>query len=298
MTEPSFIHNIEIDRGKAIDNDFPMDSRIAVGYLILSLINSGYIRDSEGVFSELFRTGRLTKHDLPHAGYRINANQIITPLQDMQWFRVYIFCERLYDTLLVAAGYSEGDYWIESVPLVDVKQYFSTEINSIMAEDNLAYIFVNGRFQRRGRAHTQSAFRRIGTVLSDTRLTQTRRHYIKARKFFDERPVPDTENCIKEAICSLEDCVQSLTQLKASRDFAGSIRKLQGLNPGQIHPSIAEGIIKLHAYRGGARGVAHAAPDGGPTTAVDAELVLSLVASYVTYLVDLYATQEDNDAPF
>ena len=56
-------------------------------------------------------------------------------------------------------------------------------------------------------------------------------------------------------------------------------------------------MIKLHGYRGSGRGVAHAALEGNRVSEIDAELVLSLTAAYITYLVDLFPDSED-EIPF
>ena len=63
--------------------------------------------------------------------------------------------------------------------------------------------------------------------------------------------------------------------------------------PGQIPPPIAESMLKIHAYRGSGQGVSHAALQGNRVEQAEAELTLSLVASYVTYLVSLYPREDE-----
>ncbi|HEY9756337.1 MAG TPA: hypothetical protein V6C97_14315 [Oculatellaceae cyanobacterium] len=162
-----------------------------------------------------------------------------------------------------------------------------------MEEENLAFHFSDGQFHRRGRLQTQKAFERVGAVLAAHRLEKVKSHYNNARKFFDTRPTPDFENCVKEALCALEACIEILTAKNASKDFEKAIRQLQGNNPNQIPSPIGEGMIKLHSYRGSGQGVAHASLQGNRVAVVDAELVLSLVAAYITYLVDLFPVAED-----
>ena len=70
-------------------------------------------------------------------------------------------------------------------------------------------------------------------------------YYSKARKFFDQRPSPDMENCIKESLCALEACVEALTGKPASNDFTKVINQLKGNDPKQIPAPIAEAMIKL-----------------------------------------------------
>jgi hypothetical protein len=51
-------------------------------------------------------------------------------------------------------------------------------------------------------------------------------------------------------------------------------------------------MIKIHAYRGSGQGVSHVAEQGTRVTELEAELMINLVAAYVTYLVDLYPYEE------
>ena len=169
---------------------------------------------------------------------------------------------------------------------------------TMLAEENIGYHFVDGQLQRRGRPQTQKSVQRLGAVLANSRLARVRAHFNKARKFFDERPEPDAENCVKEAVCALEASAEIFTGKPASRDFDRVIRQLQGNKLGEIPPPIAEGMIKLRAYRGGAQGVAHAALQGSTVSEIEAELVLSLVAAYITYLYDLFLQEEEEGIPF
>ena len=137
----------------------------------------------------------------------------------------------------------------------------------------------------------------MGSVLSDPRYARVRTHFNKATKFYTDRTAPDSQNCIKEAACALEAFVEILFGKKAAKNFDEVIRSKQGNLEGQIPPTIADGIIKLRAFRGNAQGVAHAALDGGFVSEIEAELVLNLVASYVTYLNDRFPLKEE-EVPF
>ena len=55
--------------------------------------------------------------------------------------------------------------WVLDTPLSEVKAYYTDEINTLLAEENIGYQFVNGEFQRRGRAQTQKNIQRVGVVL-------------------------------------------------------------------------------------------------------------------------------------
>jgi hypothetical protein len=129
--------------------------------------------------------------------------------------------------------------------------------------------------------------------LAQPRFGKVKYHYNKARSFFNQRPDSDTENCIKEGLCALEACLESLTGESTSKNFSKVVKHRMGNGPGQIPSPIAEGMIKLHAYRGSGQGIAHAASKGNRVTASEAELVLNLTAAYITYLADLYPEKEE-----
>ena len=243
---------------------------------------------------ELLRTGRLLAADFAFKANTPFLQQTLELLRKMEWWQVYTLCERIYRYQIREAGWrDEGNDWIVSKTKDEMRSYFSDQINDILAEENIAYQFLDGEFQRQGRAQTQRALQRVGRVLGQARLSTVRNHYNKARKFFDARPVSDAENCVKEALCALEACLEVLSGRPASKDFAKTVQQLKGNEVRQIPPPIAEGLIKLHGYRGSGQGVAHAALEGNRVTELDAELVLSLVASYISYLVDLLTEPEE-----
>jgi hypothetical protein len=307
MSSIPFNQRFGIDIAKPIDNDVPKNARIALAHFVVDLDEKNYLKGSGDhsrrhklILGELNRCGRFTGQEFEFSVSERSTllELVVGPLLSMKWWQVYTFFERCYGRLLDAVGYWDEDYqWVEDVSIAEVKKYYTDELNTILAEENLAYHFVDGAFQRRGRAQTQKSAQRVGKVLADSNLIKVLNHYNKAQRFFDERPEPDIENCVKEALCALEACLETLTGKPASKNFARAVKQRTGNNPGDIPPPIAEGLIKLHAYRGSGQGVAHAALQGSKVSEIEAELVLSLVATYVTYLVDLLRPQEE-EIPF
>ncbi|GAB4579577.1 MAG: hypothetical protein Fur0022_23150 [Anaerolineales bacterium] len=203
--------------------------------------------------------------------------------------KILYICEKLYELVKVPDD--------QAASIAEAKKVYEEAINELITEENLAYEYLNGIFQRRGRPQTQKSLKRVSAVLADERYSQARNHYNKAVKFFNERPNPDVHNSIKEAICALEAFVEIIFKKKASKNFEEAIRSQQGNKNKQIHSTIGESIIKLRAFRGNAQGVAHASLDGGYVSITEAELALSLVATYITYLYDKFAVKEE-ELPF
>jgi len=296
LSKVSFAQRFGFEKRVPINNDFPETARTALAYLLDDLANRDYekIRPKQAIIAELCRTGRQKSIDENQS--EVFFDQALWHLEKMTWEQIYTFCERAYLKLLAPIGNTNydinSDYWEEEMPLGEVQKYFEAEINNILVEENLAYHFVNGQFQRRGRAQTQKNIQRVGTVLANPDLADARNHYNRARAFFDQRPEPDVQNCVKEAVCALESCVFTLSKQSNSNNFTKTIKQIE-----KIPPTISEGIVKLYAYRGDAKGVAHAAPQGSQVSEIEAELVLSLVASYITYIVDLLTYPYD-EVPF
>lgn len=221
------------------------------------------------------------------------AEQVRCLLDKLEWWQIYTFCERVYSHCIG----DDDDISSEGMERASGdKRYFAGEVNNLLSEENLAYEFADGQFLRRGRAHTQVSLLRAGSVLGQSRLAEVRTHYNKARSFF-QVPEPDVENCVKEALCALEACLNILRPKVDWKDFVRGVERIQGNTDGKIPPPLAQAIVKLYGYRGSGQGVAHAALGGNRVTALEAEAVLSLVASFITYLVDLYP-EEKEEIPF
>lgn len=300
-----FNQRMGIENSRPVTDQLPERTRVALAHFLSDLKSKDYLVRREDVIGELLRSCRLSGEEFnfdKSDGFESNLPyqqtvQILNAADD--WWRVFVFFERAYSRLLKSSEYYD-DYkqdWIENTNISDVRKYYVEELNTILKEDNIGYQFVNGQFQRRGRAQTQKNFQQMGTVLSDPALSKVKQYYIKARQAFDEHPEPDVQNCVKDALCALEACLEIVTGKPASRDFPRVVRDLKGNEAREIPPPIAEGMVKLYGYRGSGEGVSHAAINGNRVTEIEAELVLNQIASYITYLVDLFPLQED-EVPF
>jgi hypothetical protein len=277
---------------KPISSDFPKKGRIALGYALEQLERKGLIASAGDIILEIKRVGRFTTPDIESIERDEYTTYLISLIMKLEWYQVYYFCERIYANFLKEMEYFDG-----TVATIDDAQWaFTNEINQIMEEENLAYYFENGLFYRRGRAQTQKALERVGTVLGDPRLEKVRKLFNKAKASFDKRPEADVENCVKDAVCALELCLEILLSKPVGKDFSGALKRLQGNGSKQIPVPIGESMIKLHSYRGSGVNIAHGTTEGNKVTIIEAELVLSMVATYITYLVDLMPL--DDDIPF
>jgi hypothetical protein len=282
---------LRISVGKLIDNDFPQKARIALSYLIEDLKERYYISSDERfIIRELNLIGCFVSKDFNKIIDKTFINQVFTRLQLLKWFDVLTFCERVYDKFLVEV---EDQYNNIFLSLDDVREFYSKEINNILVEHNLAFVFQNGIFERIGKPQTQKNISKVGLVLLNPKLNRVKYHFNKSLAFFNQRPNSDAENCVKEALCSLEVCVEIFAEQKVSQNFDRVINQLKGNQLGKIPSPIAEAIKKIYAYRGSGQGVAHGAIGGSRVLPVDAEVVLSVVAAFITYLSDLFSMSDE-----
>jgi hypothetical protein len=222
MSQHPFAQRHGLHHSKPIDSDFPIPTRRALAHLLLNMYDKKYLHDDWGeILTELYRTGRIAESEFGFEFDTPFSVRLQAVLPKLQWHQVYQFCERVHGRLLKSRELyiEELSTVIEDEAMPDTGKYFTDELNLILSEDNLAFHFTDGKFERRGRAQTQVSFQRVGTVLNYPILSKVRSYYSKARKFFDQRPNPDIENCIKESLCALEACVEALTGKPASNDF-------------------------------------------------------------------------------
>lgn len=295
MDKLPFNKRFGLDTGKIIDQDFPVTARNSLLHLLDELKSENAFKSSEAISREILRVAGLPKpkrNDYYYDSYFYESLE--EPLHKMEWWRIFDFIERIYEKFLTSSSYydDESNQYEEIRSQKEVKEYFSAEINQILSANGLVYQFIGGQFQRGGRAQTQKSIQRVGSVLADPKLLPVRRHYSKALQFFNQVPSPDVENCSKEAICALESCLEVMLNQPLKEGFPRKIKQIK-----EIPPSISESMIKIYAYRGDAAGVAHGTTTGSKISLLEAELLLSLIASYITYLVDVLAKPED-DVPF
>lgn len=276
---------------KLVTDDFPMEARSGLAHILADLTKKDYVADSDDLLHEVRRVRGIS--GVEFQSFDSESAEISASLNIMEWQRIYQLCERVYSRCLHEKQYWQDNEWVVPTSLDEIKKYYTEEINTLLSENSIGYEFIDGKFQRRGRAQTQKMKQRVSTVLSQPRLSRVLALYSKALKFFEMVPNPDSNNSIKEALCALEACIEILTGVKASNDFTKAVKQLQGNDPGKFPPPLIEGMIKLFGYRGGGEDITHAALGGNKVSILEAELVLNLTASYITYLVDLLPEEEE-----
>ncbi len=221
------------------DSEFPAHTRIGLWYVLSRAVElyriDGWVRITE----ELLRLHRVKK------GFTEDEASDLTYslINSLEWTKVYIFCERVYEKLLITAFGRDHD-GDEAVicPLDIVRSDFEADINQLLEEDAIVYRMKEGEFYRPGRLHFQKIASKASIALQDPGLLDARRHFIKARSFFEKAPEPDFPNAIKEAVSAMEAATKHLFPARKN-DFEKVIKGIKDASGEAIPPTIISGLL-------------------------------------------------------
>lgn len=292
MIEPlPFRRRFDLGTGPIIHDDFPEGSRIALYHILREFRDRGGVAGWEDIGREL---RRLTRR-LPSG--KATGSTVFTDLQELDWPLVFEFVERVYSKLLTPEGYWDHEDFVERASLATIRSEFASEVNRILLEDSLGFEFTGGYFTRPGSKHYQSVTASSGKVLARPELASARLHFLKAMRFFEAAPHADPANAVKEAVMALEAAAKSLFPDVAGKDLYTIFQQLRGTSEDEVPPTLSKIAESVYAFRGAALGVTHGGATGGVPTLEVAELVLSVTASYIVYLVTL-ADRRTIEPPF
>lgn len=288
MPEPNFTQRFGLLPSQMVDDDFPKSAIPALYWILSDLVGKGYVSGWDEVKKEFGWVARVTV---------VSVSDLEPTLRGLHWTKVFIFCERVHSRLLKEKGRWLNEEWVEEASLTQVQQYYQETLNELLAEENIAYEFRDGKFYRPGRHQTQKSLAQGFKVLALPELSAAAGHFRKANAFFSSALDPDYPNAVKEAVSALESALKALFPGFASKEFNNTLVKLRGTREGQIPPTIVKGMQALYEFRGAATDVAHGGADGGIVSPEVAELVLSLAASYIVFLVNFRDSQGE-EIPF
>lgn len=285
---------------RQIDNSFPARARNALLHLLIDLVEREYISSWIVISRELQRIGRLPPVEYePNKTISLKAarNHAETILLDLDWDKVYDFCERLYNHLASSVIYEWNNEFQESTSKTEVQAYIADELQRIFTEELLAFEFSGGKVTRRGRKHTVEVTTRAQLVLGDPRLGSARRHYEKALGFFRHPSKRDYENSVKEAVCAVEAAGKVLFPSAQSATLGDLCKWFAKTSEVSMPKALVQTITGTYGYRNGGDGVGHGGSSGGAATVEVTEYILALCASQIIYFVDL-ANSQDAGIPF
>ena len=188
-----------------------------------------------------------------------------------EWYRFYDFCEVVWEFL---GG--------------DRRDQYENSLNSILRRNFVGYELRKGRIERVGASAPDAAMAEARGILRDPRFQGPNDQFLKAIGFYSDRPEPDAENCVKEAVGAVEGTARILLQ-DGSILLSDAGKEL--VKRGKLHPTLQKVLDGVYAYRGAAEGVGHGRTGEPKVTIEDAEFVLNTSAALIVYLARLYGIE-------
>ncbi|MGF7179844.1 AbiJ-NTD4 domain-containing protein [Tunturiibacter psychrotolerans] len=281
-----------------IEEDFPVSARNGLLHVLNEAVEKDYLRGWSIAAKELRRIARVAP-----ASYSSTSSESIkkaqfdveSQLDQLDWDRVYDFCERLHSHLTEDISCWRNDVEI-TITKGQAQSFFAEEVQRLFEEESLGYEFRDGLVQRRGKRRTITQTNKAEKVLADQKLAAARVHFSKALRYFHDRKKTDHENTVKEAVCAVEAAAKELfpdAKAKTLGDFVGwATNGERNLLP----KTIGQTFSGLYGFRNSGEGVAHGAASGGVVTAELSEYILGTAASQIVFLADL--ARNDEEPPF
>jgi len=192
------------------------------------------------------------------------------PLEDLimscDWWRFYDICELLYRNL----------------QYLPYRQQLSEDINKLFVDEQLGFEMRDGKVEKVGSGFIDAKVKEVRYLLKESEFKSADELFEKAIKALNERPNPDVENCVKDAVATVESVGKIIQKDKNAR--IDNIIK-EAIQKGVIPRLLGDPIIKLYAYRGNEPAVAHGGIEPSKVTIDEAEFVLAMSAAIIIYLV-------------
>ena len=195
-------------------------------------------------------------------------------LKSSEWYELCDACEIIWEELANPRGFSDAR-----------RGTFSNELNDIFSRNYFGYELRDGQMERVGARAQDAAIAEARGILRDPGLSGPDEQFQKAMGFFNRRPEPDCENCVKEAVSAVDGVARVLLN---DHKLTLSKALIQLQKEQDVHPTLIGLLEKLYAYRGDAEGVGHARTGEKEVRIEDAAFALGVSASAIVYLARLY----------
>jgi len=184
-----------------------------------------------------------------------------------EWWQFYDICEVMWHMLEHPWGN---------------KDELSIEINTLFREEQLGFEMRDGKIEKVGSGFIDAKIKEARYLLKEPEFKSADELFEKAIKALNERPNPDIENCIKDAVATVESVGKIIRKDKNAR--IDNIIK-DAIQKGVIPRLLGDPVIKLYAYRGDEPAVAHGGIEPSKVTINEADFVLAMSAAIIIYLI-------------
>lgn len=257
-----------------IHEDVPYTARVGLCNLLIECENSlrmkyqGY-KTYRSLYPDICKYLRVLpsteepkiSHEEEH--YHNKLNELVVTCK---WWQFYDICEIILGFFITE----------------NRKEAFSKRVNRLFKEEHLGYELREGKVEKISSEYIDRKIQEVRYLLKKPELKSADELFEKAIKALNVRPKPDVENCIEDAVASVESIGKIIRKDKNAR--IDNIIK-DAIQKGVIPKHLGEPIIKLHVYRGDEPAIAHGGIEPSKVTTDEAEFVLTMSAAMIIYLV-------------
>jgi len=200
------------------------------------------------------------------------AMYIPRTLQQCAWWQFYDILQQI--SQLISERWGE-EYTCD----------FSGKITATLDREGIPWKIENSEIVRALAPLIQEQIGKASTLLTNPRFEGPDKQFKKAIDCLNQRPEPDEENCVKDAVGALEAVANIIVGTTGVQ-----LNTLLNQEPfrSSIHPTIRQSVEKIYAYRGAAPGVGHGQVGPAVVGIAEAIWVLASTAATIIYLVSKF----------
>jgi hypothetical protein len=215
----------------------------------------------------------------------LSIGNIDDVVERCKWYSFLDICQ------LLARLFDSDDWKRSEIYSTDKKtsiQIFEETINEIFTDNCIGYELKNGKVEKLGAPYIDKLITQVRQVLQKSEYHGPNEQFEKAIGFLNQRPNPDTANCVKDAIGAVEGLARII-----SGNNKLVLNKILDSEPfrSEIHGALREMMQKLYAYRGDAEGAGHGQTSTCQISIEEAELTLGTSASCMIYLAKKFGKE-------
>ncbi|MHA1275303.1 MAG: AbiJ-NTD4 domain-containing protein [Promethearchaeota archaeon] len=251
-----------------------------------------YVREEKlPNFKELYL--KITTHfKLDRSSYIMNTNQEESEIKAIvltkfSWNEVFDLIEYLYSIVV----YTEWDDFLGSYVIIDseikkARYNYTIDINNLLSSENIGWELKKGKLERRFHEYiNEEVISKTKKILEHPNFAGPNIQFNKAIEYYNKRPSPDLENCVKEAVSAVEGLARILLNNPKLTlgDATNKIIKL-----GKIRKPLDKIFHGLYGFASEMPGTRHGATKIPNMKIEEAEFILYCSAASMIFLCKIF----------
>lgn len=192
-------------------------------------------------------------------------------MQECEWWRVYDVYEEMF------LGLQKLPKGIEKAKSLEAG------FNTLLQKYGLTWTSISGRIEQKSPVPIATLIKEVRILLEEPKFKGPDEQFQKAVNFYNARPTPDLENCVKEAVGALEGVARII-----SGDKNATLGEIINKHlKGKVSPALIKVFEGLWGYSSNAPGARHGKVGSHSVSKQETELTLNSCAAGTLFLARL-----------